>query len=518
MQNTLTFINISRFNANTEITPKLGKSEGKLDIGSVEWVSYKVHVDRPADVNAPCKAEVDVKVKDVLSTSGQFNSVKRAGTASIKISLPKLPRELKLESKFNVAAPRFDIRTELYYDADQAKKIVVDTKNKYSKSSIDSDNSVEIGSDKYVLTVDGSRTGESINSGQVKGKVLLRLPSNRELVAELDRNINIKVTPIKGTIKLKATDTVQVGGKKSRSVTLDGTLTDGDLKERLFNLVYALRFVDFDGKDVNIESTFTHLPKGHYKSGSAGVTVKGALVPNTFDVLLSVEEYCPIHAVYKVTAKYGGSFNFNVKGNYHVGERGVKPTTYELNAEAAIPQSSLKSVKLETSGSLQRPAVADADGQYDLKLNIAGALNDKKVSLTTSGKASLSKGSLNANLNVPDVSPVNVELSYGRNVDEKAETKHADGVVAVTYGNGKLLKFSGSVDLEKSKKLVVKGSLQTPYEKAKSSQIAFESQVSFILPSVQHIRTLERKYAKFRNFSLLFAHRLKTMFYRRRPH
>lgn len=434
-----------------------------------------MNVDRPADANGQYNVDADIKVQDKLNANVQLKSVKRAGTLDVLVSLPKLPRELKWNTKFNLAAPRFDISNEISYDADPAKKIVIETKNKYSKNSINSENAVEISGNKYAVNLDGSRSGESINNGQIKGKLLVRLPSNREIKVTLDRNLNTKIVPAQGKGTIKITDTVQVGGKKTRSATLDASLSDGDFKQRFFNIVHTLELVDFDGKNIIIDNKITHLPKGQFKSGSAGLTIKGALIPNTFDVLLSVEEYCPVHAVYTISSKYGGSFNFNVKGNYHVGERGVKPSTYELNAEAAIPQSKLKSVKLETKGSLQRPSATDVDGQYDLKFNLAGNLNEKRLSLDTSGKIGLKKGNIVANLNVPEESPVNVDLSYSREINEK--NKHADGAVSVSYGNGKLVKFSGSVDNENNVKTTIKGSLQTPYEQAKSSEIEIVAKV-----------------------------------------
>lgn len=375
-----------RLNIVADATSKLAKSDGKFEIGSVEWTSYKITIERPSDLSAPFKVDGTAKIRDILLVTAQLSSVKRAGNANVRISLPKLPREFKLDSKFNLAAPRFDVKNEIFYDADPAKKIVIDTKNEYTKASIKSDNTVECGSDKWTLSVTGSRTGESIRNGQIKGKVVLVLPSKREIVAVLDRNLNTKAIPVVGTINAKVSDTIQVDGKKTRSISFNGKLTDGNLKARLFNLVQTLELVDYDGKDLIIEGRFSHLPKGQYKSGSAGVTIKGALVTNIFDVNLGVEEYCPIHAVYRITAKYGGALNFNVKGNYHVGERGVKPSTYELNADATIPQSKLKSVKLETSGSLLRPAATDPEGQYELKLKLAGSLNEKKLVLDVDGK------------------------------------------------------------------------------------------------------------------------------------
>lgn len=377
----------SRFNFNGDASQKQIKSDGKIALGAVEWSSFKVNIERAADLDSPCKADLNVKVRDILVVIGQANSVKRAGKASVKISFPKLPRDLSLESTFNLAAPRYDIRTELSYDAaDPSKKIVVETKNECTRTRLDSDNSFEFGGDKWVVTIDGTRKGESFADSQVKGKAVLRLPSKREFVVDLDRTANGKAIPATANIKLIVSDNVEAGGKKSRSFTWAAALTDGNWKERLFNIAHNVDIVDFDGKNVKIEAIFSHLPKGHYKSGSAGITVKGALVPNTFDININVEEYCHMHAIYRITSKYGGSANFNVKGNYYVGERGIKPSTYELSADAAIPQSKLKSVKLATKGSYKRPAANDPNGQYDLSLNVAGSLNDKKLEIDIGGK------------------------------------------------------------------------------------------------------------------------------------
>lgn len=453
-------------------------------IGSAEWVSYKANLVRNGgDVNQPIEGSLDIKVKDLLDVSSNYNSLKRAGKGWVLVSLPKLPRKVKLESTYNLAAPRLDLDNVIFYDfeKDNAKKIVLNTKNKYSKTSLDSKNTLELGGEKYVVNVDGSRSGESFNNGEIKGKALVRLPSQRELTAELNRKMYIKATPIEGTITAKITDTLgPAAGKKTRSLSHTGTIKNGDLKERLFDLVVGVEFKDFEGKNVLVNAAFTHLPKGHFKSGSAAITVSGALVPNTFDVLVSVDEYCPIHAVYKVSAKYGGTVNFNVDGNFHVGERGVKPTSYALSANAAIPQSKLKSVTLSTSGSLLRPAVSDANSQYDVKFEIKGGVNDKQLALNTQGKLGASKGNIDASLNLPDIAPVTVDLSYARSGDDSSENRHAEGSVTVNYGNGKLVKFTGNVDSEKNRKVKIQASLQTPYEKAKSSDLSFETAVSNI--------------------------------------
>lgn len=77
---------------------------------------------------------------NLVNGNGEFKSQNNLGDANFIIKLSKLDRTIKMDTKFNVVSPTFDITTDVYYDFenDKTKKVHVATKNKFGKNLVDS--------------------------------------------------------------------------------------------------------------------------------------------------------------------------------------------------------------------------------------------------------------------------------------------------------------------------------------------------------------------------------------------
>jgi hypothetical protein len=75
-----------------------------------------------------------------LKGSGELKANKGKGDANALFNIGKLDRKLKVDSKFNINAPVYDVSTDFFYDfeKDNTKKVHFDTKNKISKGTFDS--------------------------------------------------------------------------------------------------------------------------------------------------------------------------------------------------------------------------------------------------------------------------------------------------------------------------------------------------------------------------------------------
>lgn len=120
------------------LTPRKVTSNSKLHVGSTEWASYDLNVDRTDDKNM--NGVFTAKVKDTLDGTGTFKSVNGKGDGTVLLNLEKVDRKFKINTSFNIAAPVYDMKTDFFYNFEKEndKKITFDTKNKMSRGSFDS--------------------------------------------------------------------------------------------------------------------------------------------------------------------------------------------------------------------------------------------------------------------------------------------------------------------------------------------------------------------------------------------
>jgi len=458
------------------VSPKSAQTNGKVIADTTEFITFNAVLNRNGgDANAPTTGTVDFTIHEFVTAHGDYNSLKGNGKSEFIVTFPKFERKVKVDTKYEVASGKFDLRNDFFYDfeKDNTRHIAFDTKNKYTSTSFDSVNEIDINGEKFRFEIDGTKSGEWKN-GKQSGKFVLRLPTQREIAGSLDRQVDLTSSKGSGHGNLKITDTITQGGRKSRSIEFEGTLKDLNREQRVFDFLHKTTLTDFDGKAIVIDNHINHLPKGNFKSALVNVKISGS-IPNPIELNVGIDEYCAIHAVYNANFKYGNAGSVQLNGDYYVGEAGKKPNTYKLSGQVSVPQSKLKQLSFDTRGSLKYPDLkADSKGQIDYEFKFNGKLNEKNVDINTNGKIGKTNGDLSLNVKLPEIDPFAIDLDY--NYDHKAEQKscHGAGNVQVRYGNGKNIKFSGDTKVIEGKEISYHGSINTPYEKAKSLDFTFK--------------------------------------------
>lgn len=258
--------------------------------------------------------------------------------------------------------------------------------------------------------------------------------------------------------------------KKTRSFVATGTLSNANIRKRLFDLVHKVTYTDFDGRDIVLNSHFKNVPKGEYKNGAAELNLSGSMLPEVIDLQISADEYCHEHAVYTASAKYGPQFNVKINGNYYVGG-GTKPTTYDVKATVNVPNTQVQSATLQSNGKFVLPQT-ETD-LYEGQFKVTGALNNKAFSVDTTLKGNGKVGSGNLKFNVPDMDPFSADGTYTLNGDEV--NFDGKGTLNVHYGKGQAVvastdfKVAGGGD-----DVAVQVGLKTPFDNAKNVDFTFK--------------------------------------------
>lgn len=258
--------------------------------------------------------------------------------------------------------------------------------------------------------------------------------------------------------------------KKTRSLVATGTLSDANIRSKLFNLAHKVTYIDFDGRDIVLTTQFKNVPKGEFKNGAADINLRGSMLPEVIDLKISADEYCHEHAIYTAAAKYGGKFNFNVNGNYYVGG-GSKPTTYDVKIVINVPNTEIESVTLQSNGKFLVPNT-DTDA-YEGQFKVTGALNSKVFSIDTTLKGNGKTGMGNLKFNVPDMEPFSADGTYTINAEEV--NGDGKGTLNVHYGKGKTVSVSTDVKVTAGgDDVAVQVGLQTPFDNAKNVDFTFK--------------------------------------------
>lgn len=258
--------------------------------------------------------------------------------------------------------------------------------------------------------------------------------------------------------------------KKTRSLVATGTLSDANIRSKLFNLAHKVTYIDFDGRDIVLTTQFKNVPKGEFKNGAADINLRGSMLPEVIDLKISADEYCHEHAIYTAAAKYGGKFNFNVNGNYYVGG-GSKPTTYDVKTVINVPNTEIESVTLQSNGKFLVPNT-DTDA-YEGQFKVTGALNSKVFSIDTTLKGNGKTGMGNLKFNVPDMEPFSADGTYTINAEEV--NGDGKGTLNVHYGKGKTVSVSTDVKVTAGgDDVAVQVGLQTPFDNAKNVDFTFK--------------------------------------------
>lgn len=337
-------------------------------------------------------------------------------------------------------------------------------------------NTLEVQGDKYVFNTDGTTEGR-VTDGKFNVKFHLTLPTGREMSGNIEREARLKQDAGTGNLLISLKDILP--NKKTRSLVVTGTLTDANMRARLFDLVHKMTYTDFDGRDIVLTSQFKNLPKGEFKTGLAELNLRGKMLPEVIDLKISADEYCHEHAIYSASAKYGGQFNFNINGNYYVGS-GKKPTTYDVKTVINVPNTQIKSASLQSNGKfvIAQSETDSCEGQF----KVTGTLNDKVFAVDTTVKGNAKSGSGNLKFNVPDMEPFSADGTYTMNIEEV--NGDGKGTLNVHYGKDKTITVTTDVKVAGGgDDVAVQVGLKTPFDNAKNVDFTFK-QVS--LPPILH--------------------------------
>ncbi|XP_055601497.1 apolipophorins [Uranotaenia lowii] len=449
-----------------QLSPSNILSNAKVLIGKDEFATYDVKLDRTENANG----KFIFTVKEFFDGNGEFKAKNGEGDGFALVNFLKQDRKLKLDTKFKINAPVYDIATDFYYDFDKdnSKKVHFDTKNKVTKSSFDSKNKLEIFTEKYEFNVQGQQTGQPTD-GSMSGKFSLVLPTGRTLSGDIKREVNGKDDKKStGSINSHLFDKLPNG--KQQSLTFTGTLKDGDFKARFFDMVHNLKFTTFEGKDLDVQIDTKHLPAGHFKTAAVHVKVKGSLVPQAGEVAFDLDEYCENHAVYRVGGKYGNDFDGTISGNYHVGKPG-KPHTHEIKSTVNIPQAPVKKITFDSKGSYLEPE--SETSLYEFTYGGTFGYNDKVVQISTSTKGNVNHGTGNIKLNLPELDPIAADISY--NYDGKEDGPIATkGSLKVNYGKGRSFEFNGDAKAVGPDDISVHATFKSDIDHVKNVDLTFK--------------------------------------------
>ncbi|XP_031633758.1 apolipophorins-like [Contarinia nasturtii] len=366
------------------LNPKNAQSNGKLLADNAEVISFNAVLNRnEGNVNNPTTAKLDISVPDFVSAHGDYNSLKGKGKSEFIVTFQKFDRKVKVVSNYELGANKFDLRNDFYYnfEKDNSRHVVFETKNKYPSNSFESVNEVDINGEKFHFAIDGSKTG-SFKNGKQNGKFTLRLPTQREIVGTLDRQVDY--TSAKATLYsvAKITDTIAQGGRKQRSVELSYTLKDGDREKRLFDVYQKLTLTDFDSKSIVVDTHFSHLPKGSYKSALANVKVSGS-VPHPVELNVGIDEYGAVHAVYNANFKYGNAGAVQLDGSFKALKN--EENAYQTEAELKIDGKKYKVSNVVVASHLSPSFTLDVYYPQEKHSQVAVAVNriaDRKHKLS----------------------------------------------------------------------------------------------------------------------------------------
>uniref|UniRef100_A0A182S8Q8 Uncharacterized protein n=1 Tax=Anopheles maculatus TaxID=74869 RepID=A0A182S8Q8_9DIPT len=382
------------------------------------------------------------------------------------VSFVKQDRKVKLDSKFKVDKPVYDVEVDFYYDfeKDNSKKVRFETKNKVTQTSFDSKNKVEVFSEKYELNLEGRGNPKPVD-GTFTTKFSLLLPTGRQFGGDFKRESSTKDEKKFGKMVTSLYDK-QPGGKQ-RSVQWTGELKNGDFKAKLFDAVHNVKYSDLDGKTVVFDVTMKHVPAGNYKSAAGSVKVSGSLLPQVAEVSVVVDEYCEHHAKYHVDGKYGSDFTAALVGGYHTGGHG-KPASHELKVDLTAPSYKLG---VASNGKYLQPEADDGVYEFDY----AGSVdyNGKSASVSTQAKGNCNRGNGKLNLNLPNVDPIAAEGSYTYDAKDDGQF-HTNSALKVSYGAGKNFEYTGSAKVPSADDIQVHATLKSEFENVRSVDVSFK--------------------------------------------
>lgn len=395
-------------------TPDKTNADFKLTRENSDLVVFSGEKTHPQDKISSGK--INLQIKDQLVAKGDFKINKNGkGDLTAVVNLKKSQRKLTVDSKFLIAAPKYDIETTIGYDND--KKIHIKTENVVDKSKPSTKSSLDINGDKYVLEGNAAMKGDQTLNGEIDGKMSITMPSGRQFEGQLSRKMATAKNGIAhGSMSASIHD--KLPNNERRSIELNGNLEKLNKKTNEFVANNNLIFTNSAGKKLDLGQKIKHLLKGNFKSIDYSLELGGELLSAPIDISLIVDEYCPKHAIFRVNGKYGDQINANINGNYDMGDR-AKPSSYDIKINVAAPQTNLKTYSLASNGKYLAPETEN--GVRSIDIHFDQKAGDKTLKLNTHANGNNKHGTYSLDLVSSELeAPLKLDASFSvEPIDEK---------------------------------------------------------------------------------------------------
>lgn len=463
-----TYIFIDRLVITLNATPKNTQGSTKVTRSGADILAFNANYVRGDNANG----KFDISIKDMLAGHGEAKWKNGVGDVTVLFNLKKLARKIKLESKYQIARPTYNIDATIYYnfEKDNAKKLTFNTQNQIQQTSIDSNSALDLNGQKCTFAIKGQYKGDLLD-GTIDGNFNLGLPNGRQISGDINRKSSKRDNTAEGYANAKLTDRLPDG--KQRSLAMDVKFSGFNPKARLVDLYHKFTYINTDGKDGVVEVLIKHLPNNNNKMVETSFSGSGALLEHPVELNLKIDEYSKDHAVYRMSGKYGNLLSGNLNGNYKIGGKG-KPTTYQIQMTVDAPKTQFQSYKMESSGHLLQPEAED--GIYDAKIDLQEQLGDRKMKFEGSAKGNAQHGSWSANYDMPKIGPGKFEGNFVR--DEKNDQGKYQLNMVYDYGQSRVIRLNSDASYTSGKTVNFHYILQTPNEKARKTEVVFKGEKS----------------------------------------
>ncbi|EDW83617.1 uncharacterized protein Dwil_GK13707 [Drosophila willistoni] len=348
--------------------PDKTNSEFHLIRDNADLIKFTGESQHPQDKISAAK--INLIVKNLLTAKADFKVAKNGKgelTATVETQKTEPKHKLEVDTKFLVLAPKYDIDTTLTLDGE--KKLHLKTENNLDKLKFSTKNVVEANNKKLSFDSAGSVKGDWRSNGEIQGTFVLTTPEGRVIDGSINRKLtaNPKTGITQGNVDAQIGEQ-QPGGGKKRSLAIKGKLESLNVKTKEFSANNQLVYTPYEGQKWEISNSVKHLAKGSSKSFEFESTSNGNsfFKPSQFSIV--VDEYSQVHAVGRVSGKYGDRLSYNLNGKYHLAQ-GNMPATYEFQSNLQAPDSIVKSWEVNSNGKVLKPSVTeDNNGAHHIEL------------------------------------------------------------------------------------------------------------------------------------------------------
>ncbi|KAG5666411.1 hypothetical protein PVAND_014440 [Polypedilum vanderplanki] len=439
-------------------TQKDHDSSLKIVVGKNELASLESKLNYGQNVKGTMKGSIT----DVLNIDGTYESNKGKGNAVFNAVLKD--KKLRSETQFTIQKPTYNFASDFYYDYEKNnnKKVHLSTANQLTSKTVDSKNVVEIFGEHYSFDVGATNEG-GFPDGKQTANVDLQLPTGRKFSASVNRDVKMKDGKGNGRLHLTATD--ELPNKQQRQLVTDMKVDDLNIKQSFFDFVGAMKYKDYDNKDIKAQVALKNLQKGQFSTAVGNMNIDGSLMPNTFTMNVKLDEYCADHAIYNFNGKYGNIGDIDLSGKFYNANK-ERPYSHEFIGTINVPETKWKSLTLKSNGKVNEPA--DENGVYGISYTGSIEYLSHKIQLDTELNFSKTKGTGSAKLQLPKQPPMSADFKFNCNHKDSGDVQ-----ATVNYGDKKLT-TSMKTQIPDEKSFNVQASLQGDLEKFKDLSLNLE--------------------------------------------